>query len=250
VKEICIDAKSKGKYKTLEECVFSDECLKKLKIDNSNTISLVKEKYRTNISDEDILYSDVDVCILKPDVKKGVIVYSVFDNVNACVKGLKTGEQLHKEGIHFNRSVHHPYVFFRAPFQSEGIDYSTPEKEIYSSYGIIPFEKTAFIRVDPSRTFVYSSEIRTHIYHKEPNYDNIVRLSRKTLLDYLEIIKNNKQILKEKEEHQIPSYNLFTSKVNFYPPNFPNNPQPIERYSEILVRLNHLPSEYFVLCKN
>ena len=122
------------------------------------------------IKENDIMYQDDLVCILRPDIKKGIIIWSRYiqpsDMDSLCILGLKTGEQLQSEGVNFNRNIYHPYIFFRAPYYSRSIDYSTIETEIISSYGEkIEMESRVFIRVDPDKTFVFSSEIRV----KMPN---------------------------------------------------------------------------------
>jgi hypothetical protein len=70
--------------------------------------------YEDNVLEEDILYKDYDVCILKPNVKKGILIFSNISNINIHNEGLKTGEQLKKDGIDFGRSMIHNYSFFRA----------------------------------------------------------------------------------------------------------------------------------------
>ncbi len=118
------------------------------------------------IEESDILYQDDLVCILRPDVKKGIIVWTHYTQPaemgSLCELGLKTGKQLQQEGINFDRSKIHPYIFFRAPYYSRDIDYTSVETEIISSYGEkqIGIEPRVFIRVDPDKTFVFSSEIR------------------------------------------------------------------------------------------
>jgi len=185
-----------------------------------------------SIKDEDVLYMDDNVCILKPTVKKGIIVrthYTQPDGESLCDVGLKTGEQLKDEGVDFGRNIFHPYHFFRAPYYSGEIDYSTLETEISSSYGEgqLGITKSIYIRVDPDRTFVFSSEIRVEIppahFHVDghqltpselgrTHMDNImnysdsehlrqqyleseIEKSRKTLTAYLNIIKANKAVL-------------------------------------------------------
>ena len=208
----------------------------------------------------DIMYQDELVCILSPGVKKGIIIWTHFTQPEGmdslCNLGLKTGKQLQKEDIDFGRSKIHPYIFFRAPYYSRDIiDYTSVESEIISSYGEgqIGTEPRIFIRVDPDRTFVFSSEIRT----KGEWYDreNVILMnSKKTLSKYLQIINDNMKI---KEEAIKPDqniwYNLFTSQAVVFPPRagrppLPFDKQPIERMSEILVSIPHLPPEYVVLC--
>jgi hypothetical protein len=239
------------------------------------------------INDEDIMYQDDLVCILNPHVKKGIIVWTHFTQPagmdSLCNLGLKTGKQLQREGIDFGRSKIHPYIFFRAPYYSRDIDYTTVEREIHSSYGEgqIGTEPRVFIRVDPDRTFVFSSEIRANIptvyfhisdghlitkkelssthskffmpstderYRKLYNeyYNHEINKSKKTLSEYLVIIKEN-------ELRPGPrTYDLHSSrkvrKVLIDSSEYPYNQYPIERMSEILVSKPHLTPDYFVLC--
>jgi hypothetical protein len=209
------------------------------------------------INDEDIMYTDALVCILKPHVKKGIIVWTHFTQPagmdSLCNLGLKTGKQLQREGIYFGRSNIHPYIFFRAPYHSRYIDYTSVETEIRSSYGEeqIGTEPRVFIRVDPDRTFVFSSEIRTkgEWYGKE----NVVLMnSKKTLSKYLQIINDNMKIKNDVKPDKTIWYNLFSSQAVLFPtrasPPLPFDNEPIERMSEILVSKPHLTPDYFVLC--
>jgi len=193
----------------------------------------------------DILYQDELVCILSPDVKKGIIIFSEFtqpaEKDSLCNIGLKTGKQLQSEGVRFGRSVYHPHIFFRAPFYSRPIDYSIIDTEIYSSYGDIDKNSKVFIRVDPDRTFVFSSEIRVHT-------ESISELdkSKKTLTEYLRIIKENESL-------EIPfnktAYNLHSSRKEYRDSkSYPYNHYPIERNSEILIGIPHLNPCFFVTC--
>lgn len=209
------------------------------------------------IEQSDIMYKDDLVCILKPDVKKGIIIWTHFTQPaemgSLCKLGLKTGKQLQIEGIDFGRSKIHPYMFFRAPYYSRDIDYTSVETEINSSYGEgqIGTEPRVFIRVDPDRTFVFSSEIRTkgEWYGKE---NLILMNSKKTLSKYLQIINDNMTIKNDVKPDQKIWYNLFTSQAVLFPtrasPPVPFDNQPIEIMSEILVSIPHLTPDYFVLC--
>ena len=167
----------------------------------------------------DILFCDNDVCILKQEIKKGLNCIVIFTNYTQpknmpalCETGLKTGYQLQKEGlkcINFGRNIIHDYIFFRAPYYFNIIDYTTINTEIISSYGEEHQYKATqiWIRIDPERTFVYSSEIRAvyqpHFYYNSPDYllaiDNEFKKSRKIISEYKDDIKF--------------VYNLYTSNV-------------------------------------
>ena len=230
------------------------------------------------------MHQDDLVCILRPEVKKGIIVltnYKQPPQMNSlCELGLKTGKQLQEEGIDFGRTKIHPYIFFRAPYYSRDIDYTSVETEIKSSYGEreIGTVPRVFIRVDPDRTFVFSSEIRANIptvyfhisdghlitkkelssthskfcmprtderYRELYNeyYNSEINKSKKTLSEYLVIIKEN-------ELGSELNYDLYTSKKVRLMGSiiYPYDNHPIERNSEILVSIPHLTPDYFVLC--
>ena len=112
---------------------------------------------------DDILFEDSDVCVLKPDVKKGVLIFSNYNQPAGtpplCEAGLKTGAQLKNEGVNFGRSMIHNYIFFRAPYLSGPIDYTSIDTEITSSFGNSESAEPSrvWIRIDPGRTSVYSS---------------------------------------------------------------------------------------------
>lgn len=190
----------------------------------------------------DILYQDNLVCILNPQCERGVIVYTHYrqpeGQESLCKTGLKTGKQLHSEGINFGRNIYHPYIFFRAPYDSN----ESQEHRIY-------------IRVDPDKTFVFSSEIRakysplfkTNSIEYNISMENELNKSKKTLTKYLSIIKENSMM---KENNKQYLYNLYSSKICNYSKKYkyPYNDAPIERNSEILVSIPHLTPNYFVNC--
>jgi hypothetical protein len=215
-----------------------------------------------NILPEDIMYKDREVCILKPEVKKGVLVFTDYtqpkNSTPLCEAGLKTGYQLHREGINFGRSIHHPYIFFKAPFYANPIDYSSLDSEIESSYGpgMADIKSRVWIRVDPDKTFVYSSQLRTLGARN-------INGSRKTMTEYLRIIDENKALQpgpdQEAKYHLISSEKHLVRKSKFQFNNNNNNMvwsddlnflnyNPIETNSEVLVPINHLTPNYFVKC--
>jgi hypothetical protein len=163
---------------------------------NKKYIKKIKQKGGGDpILPEDIMYEDFDVCILKPEVKKGVLVYTSYTQPpvmdTLCNLGLKTGAQLASEGVNFGRRIQHPYIFFRAPYKSTEIDYSSVEKEIESSFDkyALNDKNLVFIRVDPDKTFVYPSEIRVKFMGNYKNIDKYLNLSRKTMTEYFKILK-------------------------------------------------------------
>jgi hypothetical protein len=213
------------------------------------------------IDQSDIMYQDDLVCILRPEVKKGILVYSNYTQPSGmpslCDVGLKTGKQLHDEGVDFGRIVYHPYIFFRAPFYSHKVEYSSIETEITSSFGPgqMALGPRVWIRVDPDRTFVFSSEIRAKYYGSQSQ--SVIENSKKTLTQYLKIIDANVAIETNVPSYKKVWYNLFSSKAVLFPETADPNEiterivyddNDINVSSEILVRIPHLTPDYFVFC--
>lgn len=242
-----------------------------------------------SIEESDIMYQDDLVCILRPDIKKGIIIYSEYKQLpkmdNVCISGLKTEKQLHTEGVDINKKIYHPYIVFKAPYYSQSIDYSTIETEIASSFGEkeikIEEKHRVFIRVDPNKTFVFTNIMNasplTPYFHitdghlisdselsethskyimtkddvrfedlNRSYYYTELNKTKKTLSEYLTIIKENKM------STAVPNiYNLYSSKkvvMNKKNVSYPFSVLPIERNSEIHVSMPLLTPDYFVLC--
>lgn len=223
-----------------------------------------------DIMDDDIMYEDSLIRILRPDAKKGVLLFSSYrtrggkDNIKEI--GLKTGKLLQQEGYDLGyTSVFHQYIFFRAPWFSRKIDYATHETEISSSFGRghMDINNRCFIRVDPDKTFVFSSCIREHFetnYNYVGNVDAELDKSKKTLSEYLKILEYNAELYKTVYPIFVtktqPAYDLYTSKLIVFPNNgnfihtleYPLSTSPIDMNSEVLVALQHLTPDYFVRC--
>ncbi len=248
-------------------------------------LNLKKQIGGNPIVEEDILFRNMDVCILKPDVKKGILVYSHYTQPEGmpslCEAGLKTGAQLKKEGIEFDRTMIHDCIFFRAPKYSNPIDYTSVDTEITSSFGdnFSGKKSLVWIRIDPARTYVYSSEIRSdYVPHRYNTveylsdmesevfsdyvphmYDTVEYLSdmesevfksKKSMNDYLRIIGENKTV--EVTPGNRLFYNLYTSKVQMGPLSYilsyPLSSVNVNESSEVLVTIPHLTPNYFVKC--
>lgn len=222
-----------------------------------------------DIMDDDIMYEDGLVRILRPDTKKGVLVFSSYRTCGGMHSlkdvGLKTGKLLQEEGYDLGYTSIHPHIFFRAPWFSRKIDYSTHETEIVSSFGQghMDIKMRCFIRVDPDKTYVFSSCIREDCYwnyNDVKNVDTELDKSKKTLSEYLNIIALNAELYKTVYPICVtkkqPAYNLYTSKLIIVPNNgnfitkmeYPLSTAPIEMNSEVLVSLPHITPNYFVRC--
>ncbi len=195
-----------------------------------------------------IKYQDALVRILAPTEKKGVLLFSRYQCPDIKKTGIKSGQQLKKEGIDINRSVFHPHIFFRAPYYSREIDYTSVETEIASSYGeLIDPDHCAFIRVDPDHTYVFSSELRS-AYMGDENLKHLLQESKKTLTEYLRIIAENEKVKPSNTTKVV--YHMLSSRAMVMPekrnpPQFVS-PYPINRTSEVLVSIPHLTLDYYV----
>jgi hypothetical protein len=182
--------------------------------------------------------------------KKGILVWTNTTIPNDCTSpykvGLKSGEQLKKEHIDFGRTIYHPFIFFRAPYFNNPIDYTSPKTELKSLYGPdLDTNGKIFIRVDPNLTRVFSSEIRaaysvdstdSYSYRnpvllvtrkpmtKEEREERIQRdvlNSSKSLTKYFSILSDNRREIIEKslalQPHETQNkkwfYNLYSSRA-------------------------------------
>ena len=227
----------------------------------------------TNIKPEDIMFQNKDVSILKPNIPKGILISSRYpaDKYNILQEGLKSGAQLKKENKYCHTKTYYNCIFFRAPYQKpKKLDYSSVELEILNLYSQDTnsrdiqndnvkklednfMDNRIFIRVDPNKTFVYSSELRDiftypELYQKK---DYIIN-SRKTMIEYLNIIEENR-IAMLASKSQLPYFNLLTSRIHFtnnfeaqFIKKLPYSPYLINKCSEVLVELPILSPCHFV----
>lgn len=202
------------------------------------------------ITNKDIKYQDNFVCILHPHINKGVLVwhsYTKRDDINLHVGGIKSGLLLSRENVNYGRITNYPYIFFRAP-----------EKEYMDIGNFSNNTNRIYIRVDPDKTFIFSSEIRSscsiNFRYLSPEYNvrmwNELLKSKKTLREYFSIVNENDSII-DKNNDEVFVYNLYTSRkcvrntlYNFT--KYPFNDCDIKYYSEILVFVPHLTNDYFV----
>ena len=140
----------------------------------------------------------------------------------------------------------HPYIFFRAP-----------EKEYTNIGEITKYKNRIYIRVDPDRTFIFSSEIRSRCkpscYYPSQEYDLIIwrelLKSRKTLREYFFIVKENEERIDKNIDDKI-LYNLYTSRKCVIPKRvrfeYPYDNGNVKFSSEIIVFIQHLTKDFFV----
>jgi hypothetical protein len=218
--------------------------------------------------EDDRVYEDSRVSILNPASNRGVLVRT---NVRGVSKsklkrdGLKSGKRLAEEGKGGKRKQH-PYVFFRAPYYSmldqSSEPYSCDAECSIAAYGDREVNgRHTYIRVDPVRTMVYSSEIRAlGEWNGSGSYDAemvAVDRSEKPMSEYFRILKANNEARLPKpwnpDEMMIYSsrysWNMVTSKLRI-DINTKESPMhtlyDIARTSEVLVELECIPPEWLV----
>ena len=216
----------------------------------------------SNIVKSDILFKTPDVCVLKPYIKKGVVLFHRFYSENIDLvelikkDGLKSGKILHQEGFDFGRSVYHNNIFFKAPFVSpKKINYSSVYTELTSIYPDLfdskhtiqsAPENYAIVRVDPTQTYVFSSEIRALYYGDEKT--KLLNQSRLKLTDYFDIIEKNGY--PNYNRNIKPMWHLINKQMYYFSNNVSLSKLftefPIERNSEIIIERDVLKPEELV----
>jgi hypothetical protein len=138
------------------------------------------------------------------------------------------------------------FIFFRAPFRSdtrsfEGLYINTIDTILKSD---ILYKSLCTILVDPDLTYVYSSDARVD---RGIGIDDFLA-SKITLRRYLEILVENEGIrepyyadlltFKKRQLEGNAEYENGTERLNY----------PIEQNSEIVVKIQKIPVEWFDTC--
>ena len=188
----------------------------------------------------DILFQDADVCILDPKSERGILVFtdSFRKGRDICDEGLFSYNELRKRhpelGL-LERGMRHPdhndLIFFRAP-------YNNVVSTFKSSYDKTPEEMGAgitVIRIDPEKTFVYLSEAR------ESSMTDDLAKKRTSMTKYLDelipLIKGGNM------------YYVFPSISDRLIADLREHGNRLSRFFEVVVKLPHIPPEWFVYCK-
>lgn len=185
--------------------------------------------------DSDILFQDEDVCVLKPNSNRGIIVWHRFD--------AQFKQQIGEQGLILGNGVRilHPFHFFRAPMRL--ISPQTSLEDMNASYAhqvnASELEQYFCIRVDPETTFVYLSESRTSGLRWQE--------SRMTLKRFWNVIEKNNEI---KVPGQVPMYHVLSGEKIYTKHNSPLFTRvPTERNGEILVACKQIPPDWRIHLK-
>ena len=238
------------------------------------------QMHRPNGEDDDVLFKDTDVCVLRPDSSRGILICHRYD--------LDDEVSVHRDGLVPRGGSYPPVVYFRAPFHwppngvrdlDEGMqslslgkrrwndEYVsgtkarrtiTPnggdcasrmaETSCYDEAYLNPAHGHFFIRIDPACTFVYSSEARVRAL-------NVQGVGpRRLLVEYLKIVEENRELRKPAEGVFTPLWHLYSFRKRWSPAPV-SNPRnmswddlsspwshvPIERDCEVRVRIPSVP---------
>jgi hypothetical protein len=222
-------------------------------------ISFINILYK-QMESSDILFENEDVCILHPASSRGILVFTVSGTKKICTEGLFSYNELRK--VHpelglANRSrahhdpSHNDLIFFRAPYNTDttsfetSFDGKTPKDIIKPIFSSDSQKAIAVIRIDPAKTFIYSSETRAL-----GSYSDLMR-SRIPMMEYLLRIRGHsslRPIYPQKSCGNIITFEkgLFPSTMNC---SYPwKEYLPVERMAEVVVKLPHIPPSWFVSC--
>lgn len=215
-----------------------------------------------NIQKDDIALKLPNMTILKPNIKKGILIWTKYNEKFPQIPkiGLKSRFRLVQEGLMDSIGPQHKCIFFRAPYRKPSkIDYTSLKTEIECLYKYPGFKlddafykNKVFIRIDPRNTYTFSSEVRDVFTYPEfyGKPDEIFK-SRKTMIDYLDIIEKNEEIMKTCCKGFLPVFNLYTSKAHCFHINYkcktPYTSYKINVCSEVLADVEILDPEHFCL---
>ena len=207
--------------------------------------------------DNDILFEDENISMLTPNSSRGILVISKIENEVICTQGMYSAAWLQKNLPEFSkiRSISHDVIFFRAPFYNKNNNQTLEDSYGDDFYNL--YKNVAIIRVDPNKTFVFSSECRANFIDSEQKKNNCLGESRKLLTEYLNIIKQNESI--NCIQPLIPNWHLTNYEKSCRPTQRNERYRgigsrghnsrlltvPVERNSEILVKRDHIPIEWF-----
>ncbi|MFH1462074.1 MAG: hypothetical protein ABIF12_03955 [bacterium] len=215
----------------------------------------------------DVLYQDKNVCILDPSSKRGILIFHESPSKKVS-EGLFCGKLIYEKKRAFvgMSNVVHDIIFFRGP---QFIANSGQLLEDYKFKQALPTicPYIVMIKVDPEKTYVFSSVIRTLSKYRYKSRSEKFTIdynkSKKTISEHFKKIEENKNAVIKDEDMKIDEffYNLHTSEkislftycdLNKKEPKYPWLPQNqtgiVEWNSEVIIKLPYIPKEWFVSC--
>ena len=203
----------------------------------------------------DILYEDADICILHPDSRRGIEVFTISGSHNICKEGLLSYNELRRRHPEYglpNRSrdhrnaKHNNLIFFRAPYNRDvssfetSYDNKSPEDMIKRSYSETAI---ATIRIDPDKSYVYYSEARASGTAAD------IQISRVPMKHYIEYmiptIKRRGAYRNHSGLIQFVYSDRLTNRLAEHSDGYGST---ITRFFELVANIPHIPPEWFVRC--
>jgi hypothetical protein len=188
---------------------------------------------------DDVLYQDENICILKPDSPRGVIVFHKGPTDRICSEGLLSYNEFRRRNPNLglrktiptgNHNLDHDdLIYFRAPFTADGSSFeasfgTSPEELLHPSIG----ETIVLLKVDPFKTNVFFSEARVHRFQ-----------NRNLPYNFHYYTKPLWQYMRSKVGRSAFYGTPLWEATSWGAP---------ERYWEVVVKRNHIPKEWFVDC--
>lgn len=198
----------------------------------------------------DVVYQDDDICILRPNSKCGVFVYYAGFRENICDDGLLSWNEARKRFPDIparpDYKDYNDIIKFRAPFTSNLKTFKSSFKvEPRELLGPNRNEVLVVLRIDPNKSYVYSSEARTH------KDDKALHESRIPFNEYIKRIANRENIKPTKQTEICSNIVSYETKLvsSAEPCTYPwIKYLPIERNAEIVAKLPMIPPAWFVSC--
>jgi hypothetical protein len=194
----------------------------------------------------DILFKNDDICILKPESPRGILVFTRAKSENVCTEGILSYNELklrHPElnlgERYHNDPAHNDLIFFRAP-------YNTDTSTFESSYDGIPAKETidkwspviALIRIDPDNSFVYLSEARSN-----GSYNDVLN-SRMPMRKYLDQVL---PFIKSTPKNPLTFVYYKKLSASLYK-SLEEHGSFVNRFFEVVAKIPNIPREWLVSC--
>jgi hypothetical protein len=202
---------------------------------------------KTRFSFSPILFQNENIHILHPKSTYGILVFHYFDHFNVISQGLMPSS---KYVLDYSKEQIFDEIFFRAPYK-KNLGFSNNMNDYFSDNTIEKQKNLVIIRVCPYYTNVFSSEFRSYDNWGYWNGKQFINKTKKTMIKYMETVKENEKLLAEKKSNKLVEYNLITSQVSFGEKWRKDNNYsclPIESNSEVLAKVDHIPPDWFVQC--
>ena len=251
------------------------------KVNNTTTSNTIcNESQPAPTQKRVVIFQDNNICILHPQCPHGILIRTriPLDMIDTVRRdGLKSGARLRSEGVEV-RMFNWNCVFFQAPcsyVEPMHSDYShtNDRAQVEEAYGGGSCDRPdyVYIRVDPEFTSVFSSEINAAFrsdlipgrpttlkhqsFYNSAAMEWLMRIrdcSRKSLAQYLTIIRNNAMFMEDRVGIPQPKFqwNLYSSKVeeasDMQRILYPCDPHDVSQNSEVIINLEVIPPEWWV----